>query len=259
MKNYSFDANIAINDIVNWTKEYFAEEGKGKKAIIGISGGKDSTIVAALLVKALGAKNVIGVLMPEGEQFDIDDARKVCSILGIKSYEINIFEAAVALYHAFAKAGLEKNDRIITNTPSRIRMTVLYMVAGAIGGRVVNTCNFSEDYVGYSTKYGDLAGDFSLLQDFTVSEVIQIGEALKLPAHLVHKTPSDGMCGKSDEDNLGFTYKELDKYLTQDSALSYDKFSLIYNRHLNNLHKTKSIRLPKPYNKQKFENQDFSF
>lgn len=205
-----------IDNIVKWIRTQVPE---GGKAVLGISGGKDSTIAAALCVKALGAENVIGVLMPCGEQKDIKDSRKVCRLLNIDDICINIGPAYQNLCNHVSSENrdIDLPPIVTTNTPARIRMTVLYMVAGLYpNSRVVNTCNASEDYVGYSTKYGDAAGDFSPLGDLTVREVLEIGDALELPYYLVHKTPSDGMCGKSDEDNLGFTYAQLDDYIDGD-------------------------------------------
>ncbi len=206
-------------DLIAWIKEQFKDIPDGK-AIIGISGGKDSTIAAALCVEALGADRVIGVLMPQGVQKDINDSYKVCGMLGIKDLTINIGSAVNALCHALNyefvdyEGSVLNNHMIKTNLPARLRMAALYAVAALYpNSRVVNTCNASEDYVGYSTKYGDAAGDFSPLGGLTVREVLEIGDDLGLPEYLVHKAPSDGMCGKTDEDNLGFTYEQLDNYI----------------------------------------------
>lgn len=246
-----------IEHIVDWIKHYFVKNGPDSKAIIGISGGKDSTIAAALCVKALGADRVVGVLMPQGIQADIEDARKVCKELNIKSYEINIDDACAALYQSLDK-GLYENENnsvvlnkaIYTNLPARVRMTTLYAVAAAVGGRVCNTCNRSENYVGYSTKYGDHAGDFSPLGYYTVRELLAIGDALGLPHDLVHKTPSDGMCGSSDEANLGFTYEELDTYLLEDISPKYETLKLIEQAHTRNLHKLINIPAYHPLNRR---------
>lgn len=235
-----------ILNIVNWIKTYFINNGSNSKAVIGISGGKDSTISAALLVRALGSENVIGVLMPEGIQSDIDDSIEICNILGIKYLTINIGKTCQSLYTEMKNQSIEIDDRIITNTPARIRMATLYSVAASVGGRVVNTCNYSEDYVGYSTKYGDLAGDFSILKNYTVTEVLSIGEHLKeIPSVLIHKIPSDGMCGKTDEDNLGFSYNILDDYILHGIIPEYDIYKKICERHKQNLHKN-CINLPAP-------------
>lgn len=240
------DAKKEIQHIVNEIKHYFVKNGnENTKAVIGISGGKDSTIAAALLVRALGAERVVGVIMPNGRQPDIDDSIEVCEILGIKNYTINIADAYDGLEAAFIyDAKLKINDQIRTNAPARLRMAALYMMASIVGGRVINTGNASELYVGYTTKYGDLAGDFAILRDYYVRDVYDIGDALEeLPAHLVHKAPGDGMSGKTDEDNMGFTYEELDAYLLDFVNPDYDTLRNIEERHKRNKHK-EDIRMP---------------
>ena len=236
---YTFHAQETLDRVVEWVRVYFEENASPEtKAVIGISGGKDSSIAAAVCVKALGKDRVIGVLMPQGEQADIDCSRLLVETLGIKSLTINI-GATVSTFMSELKQHIEPTNQAIVNTPARIRMTTLYAVAACVGGRVVNTCNLSEDWVGYSTKYGDAAGDFSPLSDLTVTEVLQLGELLGLPDKLVHKVPIDGLCGKTDEENLGFTYAELDRYIRGLTDLS-DKPELkekIDRMHRNNLHK----------------------
>lgn len=213
------------DDIVQWTLNWFLKNG-GDYAVIGISGGKDSSICAAILAEALGPQRVVGVLMPNGEQNDIEDSRRVVKALGIESIEVNIGPAYEALQtNIDMPFGPEKwLPTFTTNTPARLRMVTLYGIAAQINGRVVNTCNLSEDFVGYSTKWGDATGDFSLLGKLTKTEVVKLGETFKnLPSDLVHKTPSDGMCGKSDEDNMGFTYELLDK-LIRNEPLDISEF-----------------------------------
>jgi NAD+ synthase len=227
------------NECINWIKNYFKDNPDGK-AIIGISGGKDSTIAAALCVEALGADRVIGVMMPNGVQSDINDSVDVIKLLNIEPLEINIGRAYKALSDSISiEYGVYSLPSIITtNTPARLRMTVLYMVAGMYpNSRVVNTCNRSEDYVGYSTKYGDAAGDFSPLGNLTVREVLEIGDELGLPEHLVHKAPSDVMCGKTDEDNLGFTYNELDDFILGTGRVSEETMDKIGRLHKATRHK----------------------
>ncbi len=240
------DAEKEVQHIVDEIKHYFVKNGnKDTKAVIGISGGKDSTIAAALLVRALGKERVIGVLMPQDEQVDIDDSISVCMALGIKSYTIDIGNTCTELFNTFSRqTSYELSNQITTNAPARIRMNVLYMVAAAVGGRVINTGNASELYVGYTTKYGDLAGDFAILRDYYVREVYALGDALpELPAHLVHKTPGDGMSGKTDEDNMGFTYEVLDAYLLDGIDPDYNTLRNIESRHQRNDHKH-CIQLP---------------
>ncbi len=208
-----FDVAKVTTEIVEWIREYFKNNGSpDTKAVIGISGGKDSTICGALLVLALGGERVLGVLMPQGEQADIDYSRNVVKTLGIDSFEINIEKACNGLMDEIQKS-INLTKQAVVNTPARIRMTTLYAVGACVGGRVVNTCNLSEDWVGYSTKFGDNAGDFSILSDLTVTEVLGIGDYLQLPYRLVHKIPIDGLSGKSDEENLGFSYGQLDGYI----------------------------------------------
>ena len=205
-----FQAEKVKNDCVRWIRDFFAENGPDCNAIVGISGGKDSSVVAALCVEALGKDRVIGVLMPCGQQHDIDMAQLLVSHLGIRNYTINIQDAVEGLKKQFPFA---LSSQSTVNLPPRIRMATLYAVAQSHNGRVANTCNLSEDWVGYATRYGDGAGDFSPCSQLTVDEVKQLGRALGLPDVLVDKTPIDGLCGKTDEDNLGFTYAVLDRYI----------------------------------------------
>ena len=240
-----FDAHKEIEHMIQNIRQYFEENGTPEtKAVIGISGGKDSTIAAALLVRALGPDRVIGVRMPNKHQTDADDAARVCTTLGIVNYTINIGDAYDHLVADFVGANLHMNDQIATNTPARLRMATLYMVAAAVGGRVINTGNASELAIGYTTKYGDLAGDFAILRGYYVREVYAIGDALEeLPYALVHKAPSDGMCGKTDEDNLGFTYEMLDNFLIDGIEPSADILENILTRSKRNWHKS-CIQLP---------------
>ena len=252
MSKYNFDAPRETNRIIDWTRDWFKENSPNGTAVIGISGGKDSTVVAAILSQAIGADRVLGVLMPDGVQPDIEDSRTVIKHLGIQAMQVNIQEAKLGVYSGIENAinpitgeklnlAIKANTRI--NTPPRIRMTTLYGIAQSLatGGMVANTCNLSEDYIGYSTKFGDSAGDFAPLGDYTVTEVLAIGEVLKLPRHLIYKTPSDGLCGLSDEDKIGFTYAVLDKYIR--TGICEDKATLIRIEKLYkaNLHKQKPM------------------
>lgn len=210
--SYSFNPEKAANGCIEWIRRWFDENGKGCSAVLGISGGKDSSVAAALCAKALGAERVIGVLMPQGEQFDIDYSHELCEILGIRKIEVNIGDTVEALRAALP---FEPSVQTVTNIPPRIRMAVLYAVSQTHNGRVANTCNLSEDWVGYATRYGDGAGDFGPISHFTVQEVKAIGRYLGLPEKFVEKPPLDGLCGKTDEDNLGFTYAVLDAYIRE--------------------------------------------
>ena len=231
-----FQAEKVKNDCVNWIRDFFEKNGKGCNAVVGISGGKDSSIVAALCVEALGKERVIGVLMPCGVQHDIDCAYAVVNHLGIRHYVVNIQDAVEGVVKNLPES-LSVTTQSLTNLPPRIRMTTLYAVSQSCNGRVANTCNLSEDWVGYSTRYGDSVGDFSPLSRLTVAEVKEIGYLLDLPRALVDKIPIDGLCGKTDEDNLGFTYAELDRYIRTGEIDDPDKKALIDRKHAANLFK----------------------
>jgi len=210
-----FDAAKTKDALIKWIRDYFEVNGKDCNAVVGISGGKDSSVTAALCAMALGKDRVYGVLMPQGNQHDIDYSRELVSHLDIKHITVNIKDSVDTLIGEIKKSGLTANKQAIVNTPARIRMTTLYAVSAIVNGRVANTCNLSEDWVGYSTKYGDSAGDFSPLSQLTVSEVKNLGKELGLPLKLIEKTPEDGLSGLSDEENLGFSYAVLDRYIRE--------------------------------------------
>ncbi len=231
-----FDVEKTTNDCVAWIRDFFKENGDGCNAVVGISGGKDSSVVAALCTEALGKDRVVGVLMPCGEQADIDCSKKLCKHLGIKTYTVNIKAISDAFILSIPEE-LELSNQARINMPPRLRMAVLYAVSQSLNGRVANTCNLSEDWVGYSTRYGDAAGDFSPLSHLTVTEVKKIGHYLGLPGDLVEKVPADGLCGKTDEDNLGFTYAELDIYIRTGKIDDIEKKQKIDTLHKRNLFK----------------------
>ena len=237
-----FDAKKVKDACVQWIRDWFEENGPGCNAVLGISGGKDSSVCAALCVEALGKERVIGVTMPNGVQPDIADSIKLINHLGIKRYDINIGAAFDALMaEVEAKLGESASSQTRINMAPRLRMTAVYAVSQSNNGRVVNTCNLSEDWVGYSTRWGDAAGDFSPLGGLTVQEVVEVGKVLGLPIDLVVKTPSDGLCGKTDEDNLGFTYAVLDRYIRTGVCEDPATKALIDRKHVMNLFKLKPI------------------
>ena len=240
-----FNAEKIKNECVQWIKDFFNKNGPDCNAIVGISGGKDSSIAAALCVEALGKERVIGVLMPQGEQHDIDMAYLLVNHLGIKHFVINIKDAVDSVIKNMPSE-LELTPQSVQNLPPRIRMSTLYAVSQSCNGRVANTCNLSEDWVGYSTRYGDSVGDFSPLSHLTVTEIKQIGYLLGLPKELVDKTPIDGLCGKTDEENLGFTYAELDAYIRTGEIADKTKKELIDKKHKANLFKLELMPSFKP-------------
>jgi NAD+ synthase len=247
-----FDAEKDKQKIIDFIRMWFAINASlDTKAVIGISGGKDSSIAAALCVEALGKDSVVGVLMPNGVQADIDDALALVKHLDIKYRIVNIEAPYKAMLKAiqYTETASDNNfyfsvtSQLTQNLAPRLRMATLYAVAQGVhgGGRVINTCNRSEDYVGYSTKFGDSAGDISPLGAYTVDEILAIGDTLDLPEKLVHKAPSDGLCGKTDEDNLGFTYAVLDKYIKTGECKDEVTQKKIDELHDKNLHKLKPL------------------
>ena len=231
-----FDAKKIKNEIVEWIRNWFEQNGKDCMSVVGISGGKDSSVVAALCVEALGRDRVIGVLMPQGEQSDIEYSKMLVDFLDITRLTCNIEGAVNEVLESF-EGVVSPTPQTTTNLPARIRMATLYAISQSVNGRVANTCNLSEDWVGYATKYGDAAGDFSPLSQLTVTEVKAIGRELGLPSELVDKIPTDGLCGKTDEDNLGFTYAELDEYIRDGIEPSEEVKAKIDSMHEKNLFK----------------------
>ena len=234
-----FDSKKVKQQIVGWIAAYFRDNAAPEtKAVIGISGGKDSSVAAALCVEALGKDRVLGVLMPQGEQHDIDVSYALCKALDIEYVEIDIGKPVQGIYDEINKSEFDLNSVATFNTPARVRMAVLYAISGIVGGRVANTSNLSEDWVGYATKFGDSAGDFSPLSYLTVTEVKAVGVELNLAAQFIDKTPIDGLSGKTDEANLGFSYSVLDKYIREGVCGDENIKEKIDRMHESNLHKT---------------------
>ena len=262
------DYKTETQHIIDWIKDYFCQNaGPDTKAVIGISGGKDSTIVAYLCAAALGKERVVGVKMPCGEQHDIDCADRVIKELGIDDYEINIkamFDAMIDELQTgidYMGMGINAIKRVEYNIPPRLRMTTVYAVAAAIGGRVANTSNYSERYIGWSTKWGDGTGDFAPLANYTVEEVLKIGEELGVPDELLYKIPEDGLTGSSDEEAIGVEYAVIDNFIRSNELPDYDACRIIKERHKNNLHKMQAQQLPSPHPLLEFDDdiRDFPF
>lgn len=237
----SLNAERTKAELVEWLRAWFDENGPDCNAVVGISGGKDSSVCAALCVEALGKDRVLGVLMPNGEQADIGDSLKLVSHLGIDSVTINIHDPVESILESMCNEDIAVlSKQTVINLPPRIRMATLYAVSQSVNGRVINTCNYSEEFVGYSTRWGDSVGDVAPIRELTVGEVKAIGHALGLPYELVEKTPSDGLCGKSDEDNLGFTYDALDRFIRKGEC--EERYKTLINRaHRKNLFKLRPI------------------
>lgn len=231
-----FDVKKVKNEIVEWIRNWFEQNGKDCMAVVGISGGVDSSVVTALCVKALGKDRVFGIKMPCGEQPDIEYANMLIKYLEIKSYTMNIWDAVIGIDNQFP-TDIEASKQTTINLPPRIRMAALYAISQSLNGRVVNTCNMSESYVGFDTRYGDSAGDLSPLANLTKTEVIALAKELGLPDELVHKTPQDGLTGLTDEQSFGFSYAELDAYIRDGIEPSEEVKAKIDSMHEKNLFK----------------------
>lgn len=246
----NFNADKQAADVIMWVRDYL-QGSDGKPLIIGMSGGKDSTITAAALCEAVGAHRVLGVLMPNGQQKDKGIAIRACKHLGIQFIECNIFPMYQAMLRVIKASASNFEDTpfnsvVTSNAPCRCRTNMLYTIANQLHGRVVNTCNMSESYVGYDTKWGDQCGDFGLFQDYTASEVKEIGYALGVAQEFVEKTPDDGMCGQTDEDRWGFTYAYLDAWLRSQRGHENETDKKIIQMHQFAMHKLLAVELPHP-------------
>lgn len=237
----SRDYNEITSNCVAWIAEWFSQNGPESPAVIGISGGKDSSVVAALCAKALGTERVFGIMMPNSVQPDISVSKKLVDFLKIPNAEINVGNSVDAVKQSISKCGLDFTNQMTINIPPRIRMTTLYAASQCMNGRVSNNCNRSENFVGYSTLFGDAAGDFSPLANLTVSEVIKVGECLGLPKEFIYKAPADGLTDKTDEDNFGFTYEQLDTYILTGWCDDEGIKEKIEKRHRANLFKMKPM------------------
>ena len=238
---YNFNVEKVTRDLIQWTRDWFDKNGKDSVAVLGISGGKDSTIAAKIMVDALGENRVIGVMLPRGTQHDQNIAREVCEYLNIQHYDWNIkeiFDIFVNTYTISIKGPVTEQSMI--NLAPRIRMTALRFVAQCKNGRLINTSNLSEDWVGYATIDGDSAGDMSLFSMLTVQEVKAIGHYLGIPERFVEKIPEDGLVGKSDEDNLGVSYSDIDAYIRSSSEISVEAKDIIERKFKANEFKLKA-------------------
>jgi NAD+ synthase len=237
--NYCKTAKKILTQRIN---TFFKDKPTNSIAVVGISGGKDSTITAKLLVDTLGVDRVLGVLMPNGKGKQDSDAYKVVEYLGIKWKEIDISP----MYNEFVKSFDDCTEPMLQNLAPRLRMTTLYAVAqnSKVPAFVVNTCNMSETFVGYATKWGDNVGDFEVLGDMLVTDILKLGDYLGVPYELVHKIPSDGLCGKSDEENLGVTYEAIDNYINgKMELLTEEEKERIKHLHEANKHKKFSMEI----------------
>ncbi|MBR6323086.1 MAG: NAD(+) synthase [Lachnospiraceae bacterium] len=226
----------------------YCEKAGVKRIVLGVSGGKDSSVAAALSARALGPENVFGVMLPDGAQKDIADSRRVCESLGIRAFTVNIGAIHEALLEA-VKEGFPAEDLLIPygetaeresniNVGPRLRMTTLRYIAQALGAFLCGTGNLSESYVGYCTKDGDTSCDFNPLGRLTSKEVVQLGLSMpELPCELVEKAPADGLSGHTDEERLGVTYQEIHDLIRYGSSGNPEADEIIRRKHRSSAHK----------------------
>ena len=247
MKEYKFDAKKTTEDLIRFIRYWFDMNGKGCKAVIGISGGKDSSVVAALCVRALGKERVVGVMMPDGVQADIQDSKDLIEFLGIEGMTINIGRATESLLGEILDKNTILTEQTSVNLPARMRMVALYGISQSCNGRVVGTANLSESYIGWNTRW-DLSNcnDLNPIAGITATEVKAVGRVLGLPDRLVDKVPSDGLCGSTDEEKLGFKYEDLDSYLRTGCCYSMDAKKKIDAMHGKNAFKLRFADWFKP-------------
>lgn len=258
--------------LIEWVRK-FTEETNAKGYVVNISGGKDSTVVAALLAEAIGADRVFGILQPNGDQKDISDSIEVCKYIGINYHTINIENIYNELRAKIEYIGsntapdpvrkgypLKITGKSKSNTLPRIRMTIARAIAQSIGYRFAGTGNLSERYIGWFTKDGDSSCDFNVIAGLTCTQVVKLGDELLLPYDLVHKIPADGLTGKSDADNFGFTYEQLDSYILNGTSGNKEIDELIRVKHEQSVHKygvyTPSMELFYPGNESKLDDNE---
>lgn len=232
---YNFDAKKVKEELVKWLRDYFNNNGQPINAVVGCSGGKDSTVVLAALKEAIGSERIYAVLMPNGKQADIDDSYKVCEYLGLTPYVCNIQDAYNGILNSISAEFPIISEQTKTNLAPVLRMATLKAISQSVNGRFTCNGNASEAYIGWFTIDGDDRGSIKPLINLTVTEVIAIGKELGLPEWMINKTPADGLCGQTDEDKFGFSYKVLDNYIRtgeiKDEKIK-EKIDEMHNRNL---------------------------
>jgi NAD+ synthase len=251
-----FNPEAARDNLVAELRKLAGEQ-HFSRVVVGISGGKDSTVTAAICARALGADHVYGVMLPDGGQKDIEDSRRICAALGIRSRTVNIGKIHTALREVTDQFGpspdndgfevpLSRESDI--NVGPRLRMTVLRYIAQALGARLAGTGNLSEATVGYCTKDGDTSCDFAMLGRLTSLEVVQVGLTMpEIPRVLVEKTPTDGLSGFSDEERMGILYADIHRYIREGSCGDPETDEKIRKRERANLHKRRMPVILNPF------------
>lgn len=243
--DYGFTPELAFKTIEQHWKTWDTQV-KPKTYVIGISGGIDSTCVAALACKIFGKERVIGVSLPCDGQKDMADVDKVFELLGLKRVTIDIGDMLNEGLTSLENQALEVTDTCKTNMPARLRMVMLYGVAQCTGGVMVNTCQLSEDVCGYSTLFGDNAGSYAPLKELTKTEVKAISEWLGIPSSLVFKAPQDGLQPLTDEQKLGISYDKVDNYIRNSGSVSVVEESKILELFYKNKFKLEIVKIPGP-------------
>lgn len=247
MKNYEFNAKEVADKLVLWLREYFDNNAKPLNAVVGCSGGKDSTVVLAALVRAIGTNRTYAILMPNGVQSDIDDSYKVCEFLGLNPYVCNIEES----YNGIAKSvgdHFNATNQARTNLGPMMRVSMLKFISQCVNGRFTCNANLSERYAGWFSLFGDDQGNIRPLANLTATEVVQVGKALGLPDWMVEKKPADGLCGTTDEDKFGFSYTVLDHYIRTGEYDDPEIKAKIDEMHNRNIFKLKPMPEFNPFN-----------
>ncbi len=260
MTEYRFNAEKARDGLVEAVRSIAASQGFDK-VVVGISGGKDSTVTAALCARALGKENVYGVMLPDGVQKDLSDSLRVCGALGIRRRIVNIGTLHDALKAVTDQLGPASGEGEFTvpvsrqsdiNVGPRLRMTVLRYIAQALGARLAGTGNLSEATVGYCTKDGDTSCDFAVLGALTSVEVVAVGSVMpEIPRDLVEKTPSDGLTGKSDEENLGLSYRDIHLFIREGTCGRAETDERIRAKERANMHKRRMPLILDPFGEAK--------
>lgn len=242
-----FDAKKTANEIIEFIRKYYKENNL-KGAVIGISGGKDSGVVAGLFARAIGASNVTGIWMPcHSKNEDKQNAILLSRHFGFELKEFDLTNLYDNYVKQFSEINSSEEDYLKDsniNIKPRFRMATLYYYAAYLSKKnkgvyiVPGTSNKCELYVGYFTKGGDDVSDIRVLADLTVDEVIKVGEAIGVPDVIVHKTPDDGLSGLTDEEKLGVKYSEIADIIQNNGInISDDIKDKIIKLHKNNSHK----------------------
>ena len=247
------DCVVLKNKIVEWIRDYYRTNNL-KGAVLGVSGGKDSAVVAGLMSEAIGPENVVGLTLPcHSRQMDADGAKLVADHFGFELLNVDLTDVCDLFESNIDKLGdftAEQRSDSSINLKPRLRMSTVYYMAALLskvkGGTYIvpGTSNACELYVGYFTKGGDSVFDIAPIYNLTVDEVIGVGEALGVPEEVLYRVPDDGLSGKSDEEKMGVKYADIS--------------SLIKGEEVDELEREKIEKLHAK-TRHKFNKNDFQF